>query len=841
MNFTLKTLSLICLILVAANGCAQQLSRANTSPASSTTVPVMASNRSNAGNPIMISGSQTLESPRFSISLPKDISVWTGYRASIPITIANKTTENQTSDLLVKTAVNIFVADVTSAIGKESALLEAGRVTVPPNGKVIKNLEVQSLRIGRYEITIAIDGKEIKLPINSQVAENGPAFLYRCWFEGAQFFKTMFSDGSMELTQDAKRVKAKEILKEEIQAGKSEQEAKRDALEQFRQDYSIITYQKKSNWEQVYQQKIDQHTEQYGFGFVDIDGLSWSTVGGQKDSYNWSVGDFMLELSNKYFMAEPFVRVEGAPDWATDLQGPSGRFGFFDANNKVLMDKYENYCTALADRYNGDGINDAPGSPVINHFILANEPTLMWFSVDFDRSGHPVQSGGEGMAPTQWFKDAVQQGGLERAGAKYIDMFGDITFASIKRAAEAIHKVNPKARVATHQFIPGKFGSMDMAMFKYLLDKGIGKYIDAWGLHPANAFDLLSLWKKNPDVPYTLEDAANQSPPFQADGLSSAYGCLDRKGQRLQTVKPVDEIIKANPYMGKLWRNLVDIPYSQPLEDLAELLDRYNLDLPVWVTEAIMIGPLATNRRENLIAALHEYTILFHEKVEITTLASVIEAGDKSGTTPIGYLPDPTAKELLLDINRAIGGAHPIEKLGCTWFAPGEKNYLDYTRTVYKLFNRGDEDIIAIWSNSGKDEILNFTLAPNADISDVRMMKFDADSDSFKVEKTLSAFPSQLTIKPLKEFYYISVRSNQPNLGWLTDIQRQVSAEEADVAAQYQKTVDYLRNARGSLRGSDRGIRSLIVRGLEEAQDAIIMGQYNDARATLEQIQRRAQ
>jgi hypothetical protein len=849
----LSSIILASLFAAAVMSCSQQVATQSTlAPAVSIAEPTAYSQSTTETartisfpESLPLAVSQEVVTTRFKATFPKEISVWCGFREMLPLTLMNQTSQSQTVQILAKTSVNVFIDGKTAKVGSENALFSIANVTVPANGQITQSIELQSLRLGNLEVLLSLDDRQFTLNVNAKVRDRGAGLMYRCWSESNAFFDVSFGGKGGQISRDQKKEKAKQQYKEEMRAGKSKDEARRDALKSMREDYSEVSYSRRSNWETAYQRKKDLHNEQNGFYYTDIDGLSWGTVEYQKDSYNWSIGDFMLDLNNKVLQGTPFVRIDSAPGWAMDFRGPSGHPGFYDANNKVLMDTYQNFCTALAERYDGDGIEDAPDSPIVNHYILANEPTLFWFSVDFDRNGNVIQSGGEGIEATRWFKDALREGGYPRVSQAYVNTFGDITFASIRRAAEAIHAANPQAKVCTHQFVPGKFGSPDMAMFKYLLDKGVGKYVDAWGYHPGNAFSMMTLWKQNTEVPYTVDDACYQAPPFATDGLNSVVGALNRRGMVLETARPIEEITRDYPYMGKAWRTLIDEPYSQPLEDLSEMLNRYNLSLPVWVTESIMIGPMATNRRENLLASLHEYTILFHEKVEITTIASVLEEGEKSGNVTVGYVPDPTARDLLINMNRAIGGAAPVEKMDCKWFVPGEDKYLDYGKTVYKLFNRGDEDIIAIWNNSGKDEVLEFNVASGIQLSDIRMMKFDADSDPFLTENTLSSFPSSLKIKPLKQFYYISVRSNQPKFGWLTGARRQISPDEAQLLDQYKRAQDYIENARGSMRGGGRGdarnLREQIDRALKEADDAITMGDYNRASSVLDRIKERLQ
>jgi hypothetical protein len=780
---------------------------------------------------------EAIETDRLSISLPASIELWCGYREVIPIVLTNKTSAPITAEISAKTQVNIFIEGITREPYEVGIPFAVGSLLLPPGKSISRDLELQSLRVGRYYVQLIIDDRTVDIEVISEPKERGSYFMYRCWREGPEFFETVFSNGVDEISQDQKRDIARDYLRGQS-GGLSREEATWETAKHLWELYPKVEYRKQSDWERVWFRKKNQQTEKYGFQFIDIDDLGWSIVERQRGKYQWEIGDFLLDLSNQFYHGEPFVRIECFPEWTKYQRGPSGKFGFYDAENELLIDSWGNYCEALAERYDGDGIYDAPGSPVIRHFILPNEPNQFWLSVNFDRDGRPLTSGEEGIWTTRWYEQTMQRDGLAEAIQMYIDTYGDILFAITRSAAEAIHRANPRARAATPQFI---HTDANLAMFEHLLERGIGEYIDAWGLHPGNSGLLHTLWKPNPEAPYVVEDAANQAPPFEVEDLTKTRGALDRKGQYLETARPVSQIKKEFPYMGKLWRTMIDQAYSDQLESINELFAKYGVDLPFWVTEMIILGPLASNRRENLLAALHEWTIVFHQKVEISTMASVLHENILPGN-PISHLPDPIIRELIVDIGRAIGGAQSAQKFDCQLFAPGESTFLDYRWTVYKLFTRGDEDIIALWNNSGKEETVTFTHSSDAKFRKVRLIEFDADEREFKQETSLTDLPREISIKPLKEFYFLSVESDLTSFGWLEDIQRKTSPEEAELIALLSKTKDDIQQTKQKIRNQRQGVDMRELRAIPgevvQAEDALIMGDYDQARDHLESIQR---
>lgn len=64
----------------------------------------------------------------------------------------------------------------------------------------------------------------------------------------------------------------------------------------------------------------------------------------------------------------PVVVVYTAPSWAATAScGPV---------DKVSLDRYQDFIRSLVERYDGDGLDDAPGSPVARYWEIGNEPDL---------------------------------------------------------------------------------------------------------------------------------------------------------------------------------------------------------------------------------------------------------------------------------------------------------------------------------------------------------------------------------------------------------------------------------------------------------------------------------
>lgn len=98
--------------------------------------------------------------------------------------------------------------------------------------------------------------------------------------------------------------------------------------------------------------------------------LSWASIepaDTTPEHYNWSYTD--TQITNAYQAGiSMVVTVADNPSWAaTYKQGPVNRI-------TDLMELMK----ALAERYDGDGFQDAPGSPVVKYWQLYNEPDNTW-------------------------------------------------------------------------------------------------------------------------------------------------------------------------------------------------------------------------------------------------------------------------------------------------------------------------------------------------------------------------------------------------------------------------------------------------------------------------------
>ncbi|MCA9940953.1 MAG: cellulase family glycosylhydrolase [Anaerolineales bacterium] len=95
--------------------------------------------------------------------------------------------------------------------------------------------------------------------------------------------------------------------------------------------------------------------------------VEWNTVEPSDldpQNYHWNNVDQILKAATEGFTL--IVTLSGNPSWAATF--PNGRIDL------VPMTEYEEFLNAIVERYDGDGYNDAPGSPVVNYWEIFNEP-----------------------------------------------------------------------------------------------------------------------------------------------------------------------------------------------------------------------------------------------------------------------------------------------------------------------------------------------------------------------------------------------------------------------------------------------------------------------------------
>jgi hypothetical protein len=203
--------------------------------------------------------------------------------------------------------------------------------------------------------------------------------------------------------------------------------------------------------------------------------LNWSGIESSKDSYDWS--GFDMKAQNAQAVGtDVFVLFTGNPPWAAALPGGP----VTDTQDLV------EFATDMAERYDCDGVDDAPGSPCVHTWSFYAEPD----------NGDPGRAErGKGC----WGDDTDPRCG---DGSDYAAMLSQVS--------PAIHGANPKAKVligglAYDYFEPaGPFVRSFLTETLTALNKypgGAETYIDAVAFHyyPINA-DWATIREKTVEI-----------------------------------------------------------------------------------------------------------------------------------------------------------------------------------------------------------------------------------------------------------------------------------------------------------------------------------------------------
>lgn len=182
--------------------------------------------------------------------------------------------------------------------------------------------------------------------------------------------------------------------------------------------------------------------------------VGWSAVEPANvsvDQYNWDSADAAVAAARDGCF-NLVLTVGSAPTWAVSATGRSE--GPIDQDK---LSDFAEFVGALAERYDGDGIADAPGSPVVTYFEMYNEP-----------DGNDMPGVG------RWGK----------YGARYAQMLGV--------ASSAIKAANPNAKVAfggiAYDAFEDQGGQFVRSFLDDVLAAGGGSNFDVMSFHQYPAF-----------------------------------------------------------------------------------------------------------------------------------------------------------------------------------------------------------------------------------------------------------------------------------------------------------------------------------------------------------------
>ncbi len=108
-------------------------------------------------------------------------------------------------------------------------------------------------------------------------------------------------------------------------------------------------------------------TERLGVEWIRLP-IFWSQiepVNTTPEHYQWGKWDSFLLYANQHHM-NVILTFTGNPEWAATF--PAGPI------DRTDISELEEFFGAMVERYNGNGFEDAPGSPVVRYYEIYNEP-----------------------------------------------------------------------------------------------------------------------------------------------------------------------------------------------------------------------------------------------------------------------------------------------------------------------------------------------------------------------------------------------------------------------------------------------------------------------------------
>lgn len=147
--------------------------------------------------------------------------------------------------------------------------------------------------------------------------------------------------------------------------------------------------------------------------------LGWASVEPVETdppTYNWAHVDEAVRTADAMGI-RLIITIVTNPAWAS-MESPTGGGVYRNGPIKEgYVDRFAAFMKALAERYDGDGVDDAPGSPIVTHFELYNEP------------------------------DGAREDLALFYGTAYWGPFAERYVAMLKRVHPAVKEANPQAQI----------------------------------------------------------------------------------------------------------------------------------------------------------------------------------------------------------------------------------------------------------------------------------------------------------------------------------------------------------------------------------------------------------
>jgi hypothetical protein len=206
---------------------------------------------------------------------------------------------------------------------------------------------------------------------------------------------------------------------------------------------------------QVYGTSYVQQLSETGASWTRVP-IRWRAIEPVKTTpptYYWGVTDHVVQTLAGIPGMNVILTVDDNPDWAAEF-GENGPHGPILASE---MHRFSLFVQTAVERYDGDGFNDAPGSPMVRYWEFYNEP---------DNHALPWN---------------VKWGPYPE---KYADM--------LKNAHPAVKAASPQAQVVfggiAYDWFIDEGGPFHREFLDRVLQSGAGPYFDVFNYHVYPAF-----------------------------------------------------------------------------------------------------------------------------------------------------------------------------------------------------------------------------------------------------------------------------------------------------------------------------------------------------------------
>jgi hypothetical protein len=200
----------------------------------------------------------------------------------------------------------------------------------------------------------------------------------------------------------------------------------------------------------------------------------------EPSEFHWTNADAAVQAAVDNCI-NVIITIDHTPDWAT--------ISFDRAPiETALLGEYVEFVTAVVERYDGDGIDDAPNRAAVNYWEFYNEPDLGAAIPGFEGWGE----------------------------------HGDLYAGMLKAVYGPVHEANPKAKVVfggiAYNLFTDQDGQFVREFFDEVLEAGGGDYFDIMNFHYYPFQHNRAAWTTN-DSSGLMEKAADIRTKMKAWGV----------------------------------------------------------------------------------------------------------------------------------------------------------------------------------------------------------------------------------------------------------------------------------------------------------------------------------